>query len=281
MIILVAKGRGRGRGRGRGTRGGARDAGSSSSSDLRRSNRVKEKDHSYSAEEEVEEEVKEEVLASSQQIAFQPSSASSQQIAFQPSSALPQQSLSQQSSSQQSLPQQSSSQQSSSQQSLSQQSSSQQSLPQRSLSQEPFSLNVNLPSLQSNVNNPPLIIDPTERDIIIRSRSHTPVMDAKSMNTMSEIMSPTATQQSRRSTPSVEVPVPSRVPSDDRLGNIETMMIKHGKQNRIIYEMQKTTLEKISSLQTQIKKINSDKSNELSPKVFNVSNNLVCIILSH
>ena len=49
MIILVAKGRGRGRGRGkgrgrgRGTRGGARDAGSLSSSDLRRSNRVKEK----------------------------------------------------------------------------------------------------------------------------------------------------------------------------------------------------------------------------------------------
>ena len=52
-------------------------------------------------------------------------------------------------------------------------------------------------------------------------------------------------------------------------------MIKHGKQNRIIYEMQKTTLEKISSLQTQIKKIKSDKSNELSSKVFNVSNNLI------
>ena len=195
MIILVAKGRGRGgrgkgRGaRGRGARGGARGAGTS---DLRRSNRVKEKDRSYNAEEEVEE-VEEEVIL-----------ASSQQIAFKPSSALPQQSSSQQSSSQQSL-----AQQSSSQQSLSQQSSSQQSLPQR-LSQEPFTLNVNFPSLQSNVNNPPLIIDPTERDIIIRSRSHTPVMDAKSMNTMSEIMSPTATQQSQRSTPiptpSVEIP---------------------------------------------------------------------------
>jgi hypothetical protein len=104
-------------------------------------------------------------------------------------------------------------------------------------------------------------------------------MDTKSMNTMSEIMSPTATQPSRHSTPSVELP--SRVPSDDRLNNIEAMIIKHGKQNRIIYEMQKMTLEKISSLQTQIKKINSDKSNELSPKVFNVSNNLGCIILSH
>ena len=181
MIILVAKGRGRGRRgkgrgtRGRGARGGARGAGTSN---LRRSNRVKEKDRSYNAEEEVEEVEEEVILASSQQIAFKPSSA-------------PQQSSSQQSSSQQSLAQQSSSQQSSSQQS-----SSQQSLPQR-LSQEPFTLNVNLPSLQSNVNNPPLIIDPTERDIIIRSRSHTPVMDAKSMNTISEIMSPTATQQSR------------------------------------------------------------------------------------
>ena len=41
------------------------------------------------------------------------------------------------------------------------------------------------------------------------------------------------------------------------------------------------TLEKVSSLQTQIKKIKSDKSDELSPKVFNVSNNLICIILLH
>src|ERR1051325_3237104 len=58
MIILVAKGRGRGRRgkgrgtRGRGARGGARGAGTSN---LRRSNRVKEKDRSYNAEEEVEE----------------------------------------------------------------------------------------------------------------------------------------------------------------------------------------------------------------------------------
>ena len=229
-------------------------------SDLRRSNRVKEKDRSYTGEE-VEEEVEEEVvLASSQQIALQPPSAEQ----LLPQQSLFQRSLSQQSSSQQSLPQQS---------------SSQQSLRQRSLSQEPFSLNVNLP-LQSDVNNPPLIIDPTERDIIIRSRSHTPIMDPKAMNTMSEIMSPTATQQSRRSTPSVEIPS-NRVLSDDRLNNIEAMIIKQGKQNRIIYELQKMTYEKVSSLQTQIKKINSDKSNELSLKVFNVSNNLICIILSH
>src|ERR1041384_423540 len=112
MIILVARGKGRGgrgkgRGaRGRGARGGARGVGTS---DLRRSNRVKEKDRSYNAEEEVEEVEEEVILASFQQIAFKPSSA----------------------------PQQSSSQQSSSQQSLAQQSSFQQSLPQR-LSQEPF-----------------------------------------------------------------------------------------------------------------------------------------------
>ena len=86
MIILVAKGRGRG------ARGGARGAGTS---DLRRSNRVKEKDRSYNAEEEVEEVEEEVILASSQQIAFQPSSALPQQSLFQ---------LFQQSSSQQSLP---------------------------------------------------------------------------------------------------------------------------------------------------------------------------------
>ena len=260
MIILVARGRGRGRGRGRrrvrvrgrDTRGGGRGAGSLS--DLRRSNCVKEKDRSNSVEEiekEFEEKIEEEVVLDS-----------SQQIASQPSST--EQSLSQLSPT--------------SQQIASQPSSTEQSLPQRSSSQDPFTLKVNLP-LQSDVNNPPLIIDPTERDIIIRSRSHTPIMDPKTMNAMSEIMSPTATQQSQRSTPSVEIP--SRVTSDDRLNNIEAILIKQGKQNRIIYELQKLSYEKISSLQTQIKKLSSDKSNQLSQKVFNVSNNLVCIILSH
>ena len=76
-------------------------------------------------------------------------------------------------------------------------------------------------------------------------------------------------------TPTPSVEIPSRVPSEDRLGNIKAMMIKHGKQNRIIYEMQKSTLDKLSSLQAQVKKINSEKNNELSSKVFNVSNNLV------
>jgi hypothetical protein len=277
MIILVARGRERGRGRGRGrgkgkgkgrgTKGaGSSDAGSSgagssgarSSSDLRRSSRVKEKgrfeEEKGRFEDEIEEEEEEEELLSS-----------SQQIAFQPSTA------------EQSLPQQSSSQQSSTQQSSSQQ----------SFSQGPFSLKVNLD---------PLIIDPTDnRDIIIRrSRSHTPIIG-------SENMSPTGMQQSQRSTPSVEIP-PNRVLSDDRLisstgiqqpsvkilpnrddrlTNIEAILIKQGKQNRAIYDLQKVTLEKVSLLQAQVKKIKSEKSNELSQKVFNVSNNLICIILSH
>ena len=93
-------------------------------------------------------------------------------------------------------------------------------------------------------------------------------------------MSPTAMQQSQRSTPSVEIPS-HRALSDDRLTNIEAILIKQGKQNRAIYELQKMTWEKVSSLQNQIKKIKSDKSDELSQKVFNVSNNLICIILSH
>src|SRR6266480_101923 len=98
MIILVARGRGKGtKGAGSSSTnsvGSSSTKGAGSLSDLRRSNRVKEKG---SFEEEIEEEV-EEVLASSQQITFQPSSAKqslSQQIASQPSSA--KQSLSQQS----------------------------------------------------------------------------------------------------------------------------------------------------------------------------------------
>ena len=294
MIILVARGRGRGRKRGKGkgakgaestsTKGaGSSDAGSSSG--LRRSTRVKGKkrvEEEIEEGEEEEEEELEELLSSSQQIAFQPSTAEqslSKQIASQPSSA------------EQSLPQQSLSRQSLSQQTSSQQSSSQQSSSQQLSSREPFNLTVNLDSL---------IIDPTDnRDIIIRSsRSHTPInmsptaMQQSQRSTPSveippnrilsddRLISSTAMQQSQRSTPSVEIPS-HRALSDDRLTNIEAILIKQGKQNRAIYELQKMTWEKVSSLQNQIKKIKSDKSDELSQKVFNVSNKLICIILSH
>jgi hypothetical protein len=197
------------------------------------------------------------------------------------------------------------------QQSSSQQSSSQQSSSQQSFSQGPFSLKVNLD---------PLIIDPTDnRDIIIRrSRSHTPIIGSENMSPTGmqqsqrstpsveippnrvlsddRLISPTGIQQS-----SVKIP-PTRVLSDDRLisstgiqqpsvkilpnrddrlTNIEAILIKQGKQNRAIYDLQKVTLEKVSLLQAQVKKIKSEKSNELSQKVFNVSNNLIFIILSH
>ena len=74
-----------------------------------------------------------------------------------------------------------------------------------------------------------------------------------------------------------------RVLSDDRdpLKNIEDMLIKQGKQICALYGLQKTSLERISLLQTQVKKLSSDKKNELSPKILNVSNNFSCIILSH
>ena len=110
---------------------------------------------------------------------------------------------------------------------------------------------------------------------------------------------PTERQQSRLSTPIVELPIieplivelPIDEPAQSQYSTpivippiadrIEAMLIKQGKQIRVLYELQKTLLEKISSLQAQVKKLNSDKNNELSSKIFNVSNNLVCIILSH
>ena len=134
-----------------------------------------------------------------------------------------------------------------------------------------------------------IIID-DDRDIIIRSRSHTPILDE-----MSDTRSPIAPQRSRQSTPIIEpsqllystpiietgIASSKRVSFDNRntLDNLETMMIKQGKQIRILYELQKTAIDKISRLQTQVNKLTSDKSNELSSKVFSVSNNLVCIII--
>jgi len=66
---MIIKGRGKGRGRkkgrvrGKGTRGDARSA--ESVNNLRRSNRVKEKDRFYNAKKEVEEKVEEKVVLAS------------------------------------------------------------------------------------------------------------------------------------------------------------------------------------------------------------------------
>ena len=49
------------------------------------------------------------------------------------------------------------------------------------------------------------------------------------------------------------------------------MLIKQGKQIRALYELQKETLEKVSYIQQQTKKLNNV---DLSHKVFSVSNNL-------
>ena len=51
------------------------------------------------------------------------------------------------------------------------------------------------------------------------------------------------------------------------------MLVKQGRQIRALYELQKSTFEKVTSIQSQLKKTN--KNIELSSKVFSVSNNLI------
>ena len=113
-----------------------------------------------------------------------------------------------------------------------------------------------------------------------QSRHSTPIIEPTQSRHSTTIIEPT---QSRHSTPIIETAVTSskRVSFDNRntqIDNIEAMVIKLSKQMRVLYELHKTSLEKISRLQTQIKKMTNDKNNELSSKVFSVSNNLVCII---
>ena len=110
--------------------------------------------------------------------------------------------------------------------------------------------------------------DPVDfRETTIRSRFHTPIVKPPVVELT----------RSQHSTPTVR-----RVSSDDCiLNNIKVLLIKQGKQIRVLYEMQKTSLEHVSFLNTQIKKLTSEKNNQLSSKIFNVSNNLICIILSH
>ena len=59
---------------------------------------------------------------------------------------------------------------------------------------------------------------------------------------------------------------------------IAQILIKQGKQICALYKMQKKSLEKLESIDDRVKKL-IEKSIDLNPKIFNVSNNLVLIIL--
>ena len=53
---------------------------------------------------------------------------------------------------------------------------------------------------------------------------------------------------------------------------VQKILIKQGKQIHVLYELQKLTNEKITWIVNQVKQQNSDKDNDLNPKVFMVSN---------
>ena len=117
----------------------------------------------------------------------------------------------------------------------------------------------------------PIIINsPDNQDVIIRrSRSTTPILPLAEAD--ADTISP-----AMPTTPIVTTPVTSTPPSSS---NIEYLLVKQGKQIFALYEMQKKMMEKIDNVQEQLKKIVHNKTTDLSPKIFNVSNNLVLITL--
>lgn len=102
------------------------------------------------------------------------------------------------------------------------------------------------------------------------SRHSTPALEADMMSYLSS--SPTRTRHVASIDDSRAPP-----PPQTNTREIETMLAKQGRQIRALYELQKSTFERVSSIDTQVKKLAS-RSTDLSPKVFGVSNpNLVSI----
>jgi hypothetical protein len=145
--------------------------------------------------------------------------------------------------------------------------------------------------LSATSSSTPLIIDSDDREIIIRSRSRatTPGVDILAEFedfgiTRPESVDDRSPTRSRRNTPVIDANIEDIAPSSKPTGtkrrdstrdtkSIEAMLVKQGKQIRALYELQKSTLEKVTSIQNQLKKTN--KNIELSSKVFAVSNNLI------
>src|SRR5256886_11479744 len=139
----------------------------------------------------------------------------------------------------------------------------------------------------------PIFIDSDDREIVIlrsRSRATTPGVETDVLAEFGDIairgtsVDDRSPVRSRRSTPIIEENIKDIAPSSKPTGtkrqdstrdtkSIEAMLVKQGRQIRALYELQKSTFEKVTSIQSQLKKTN--KNIELSSKVFSVSNNLI------
>ena len=60
--------------------------------------------------------------------------------------------------------------------------------------------------------------------------------------------------------------------NNKKINEMQSMLVKQGRQIRAIYELQKFNMEKVEMIYGQLKKLTKEKDNELSPKVFAVSN---------
>jgi hypothetical protein len=102
-----------------------------------------------------------------------------------------------------------------------------------------------------------IIIDPSVGgDIIIRSRSHTPILPSEADDHLRQL----DVQQQRRDNETLE----------KQVGAMRELMVKHGKQIRALYQLLKSMDEKLGWVQNHLKK-DSESSVELSAKVFAVS----------
>src|SRR5437588_8906171 len=138
----------------------------------------------------------------------------------------------------------------------------------------------------------PIFIDSDDREIVIlrsQSRATTPGVETDVLAEFGDIaiwgtsVDDRSPVRSRRSTPVIEENIKDIAPSSKPTGTkrrdstrdtkFEAMLVKQGRQIRALYELQKSTFEKVTSIQSQLKKTN--KNIELSSKVFSVSNNLI------
>jgi hypothetical protein len=140
----------------------------------------------------------------------------------------------------------------------------------------------------------PIFIDSDDREIIIRSRSRatTPGVETDILAEFEDFgitrpgsVGDRSPVRSRRGTPAIDVNIEDIAPSSTPTGtkrrdstrdtkSIEALLVKQGRQICALYELQKSTFEKVTSIQNQLKKT-SNKNIELSSKVFSVSNNLI------
>lgn len=122
------------------------------------------------------------------------------------------------------------------------------------------------------------IIEDDRSSLAVSTRAPTPIIEDDRSSLAASTRAPTPILEDeqrssiRRDSISLERLDNNFERIEKQIKSIQSILVKQGKQIRAIYDLQKNNNERVEKVHSHLKKLNKEKGNELSAKVFSVSN---------